>query len=139
MTVAETVGDRSPAKAASFRGTGFVFLWLNAVSYQLIGAADRFTYVWLVDGTLGAAAWASGLVVFALGAPVVLFVLVAGAMADRGDRRRQLLLSQVAGMIVTAITAVLTATGVMNVALAAVTAFAFGCAFAFAQPVRMSL
>ena len=139
MAVVEGAVNEPPSRTASFRGTGFTLLWLNAVSYQLIGAADRFTFVWLVDETLGAAAWAGGLVVFMLGAPVVLFVMIAGAMADRGDRRKQLLVSQVAGMVVTAITAVLVATEVMNVAYAAVTAFAFGCAFAFAQPVRMSL
>src|SRR6187402_861344 len=100
MNVAdETVanaGHRAPAHRAtpSFKGTGFTLLWLNAVSYQLIGAADRFTFVWLVEETLDAAAWAAGMVVFALGAPVVLFVLLAGAMADRGDRRKQLLVSQ---------------------------------------------
>lgn len=119
--------------------TAFVLLWLNAVSYQLIGAADRFTFVWLVDETLDAAPWASGFVVFMLGIPVVLFVLVAGALADRGDRRRQLLASQFAGMVVMATTAVLVGSGVINVALAAVMAFCFGVAFAFAQPVRMSL
>jgi len=139
MAVAEGVVGEPASRSASFKGTGFTLLWLNTVSYQLIGAADRFTFVWLVDETLGAAAWAGGLVVFMLGAPVVLFVLIAGAMADRGDRRKQLLVSQVAGMVVTAVTAVLVATEVMNVAYAAVTAFAFGCAFAFAQPVRMSL
>jgi MFS family permease len=141
MSIVEGVVDEPAGRgtALSLRGTGFTLLWLNAVSYQLIGAADRFTFVWLVDETLDAAAWASGFVVFMLGAPVVLFVLIAGAMADRGDRRRQLLASQVAGMVVTAATAILVGTGVMNVALAAVMAFAFGLAFAFAQPVRMSL
>jgi MFS family permease len=139
MTVAQGIIERGTANRASFRGTGFRLLWLNAVSYQLISAADRFTFVWLVDDTLDAPPWASGFVVFMLGFPVVLFVLLAGALADRGDRRRQLLASQFAGMIVMATTSVLVATGVINVALAAVMAFCFGLAYAFAQPVRMSL
>lgn len=131
---------RSPGSpAAKGLGTAFVLLWANAVSYQLIGAADRFTFVWLVDETLGAAPWASGFVVFMLGLPVVLFVLLAGALADRGDRRRQLLASQGAGTVIMAVTAALVGTGVINVGLAAAMAFCFGVAFAFAQPVRMSL
>jgi MFS family permease len=139
MNVAQGIIEPAPADRASFRGTGFRLLWLNAVSYQLIAAADRFTFVWLADDTLDAPAWASGFVVFMLGFPVVLFVLLAGALADRGDRRRQLLASQFAGMIVMATTALLVASGVINVALAAVMAFCFGLAYAFAQPVRMSL
>lgn len=141
MTVAPGITEPAEAAAArpSLRGTGFHLLWLNAVSYQLIGAADRFTFVWLVDETLDAAAWASGFVVFMLGLPVVLFVLVAGALADRGDRRRQLLASQLAGMVVMSATAVLVGTGVISVPLAALMAFCFGAAYAFAQPVRMSL
>jgi MFS family permease len=139
MNVAQGIIEPATAKRATFRGTGFRLLWLNAVSYQLIAAADRFTFVWLVDDTLDAPAWASGFVVFMLGFPVVLFVLFAGALADRGDRRRQLLASQFAGMIVMATTALLVASGVINVGLAAVMAFCFGLAYAFAQPVRMSL
>jgi MFS family permease len=139
MTVAQGIIEPGTANRVSFRGTGFRLLWLNAVSYQLIAAADRFTFVWLVDDTLDAPPWASGFVVFMLGFPVVLFVLLAGALADRGDRRRQLLASQFAGMIVMATTAVLVASGVINVALAAAMAFCFGLAYAFAQPVRMSL
>ena len=67
------------------RGTGFWLLWGNAVSIALVMSADRFTFEWLVGETLDASDLATGLVFFALGTPVFLFVLAAGAMADRHE------------------------------------------------------
>ena len=64
-------------------GTGFWLLWANAVMLALIVSADRFTFLWLVEDTLGSPSWASGLIVFAIGAPVCALVMTAGAMADR--------------------------------------------------------
>jgi MFS family permease len=114
-------------------------LWANSVAYQLIGSADRFTFAWLVTETLGKSERTSGFVVFCLGLPIFLLVLPAGALSDRGNRRRQIFASQFAGAAVTAIAAVLVWTERMNVPLAAVTALGFGTAFAFAQPVRSAL
>lgn len=67
-------------------GRPFVFLWCNSVTYQLVASADRFTFVWLSRETLGASRLVAGIVVFSLGIPMFLFVLAAGAMADRGTR-----------------------------------------------------
>lgn len=120
-------------------GRPFAFLWFNAVSFQLIATADRFTFVWLADDTLKTSSSVSGLIVFMLGLPMFLFVLPAGALADRGNRRLQLLASQAAGAVVTGGAAVLTATDRMTVPLAIVTALSFGLVLAFAFPVRSSL
>lgn len=126
-------------RASTLRGTGFWFLWANAVSLSLIVSADRFTFLWLVEDTLGSPTWASGLIVFALGAPVCALVLTAGALADRVDRRRMLLTTQTAGLVVVSVGAILVWTGVVNLATAVVVAVAFGTAVAFAMPVRSSL
>lgn len=120
-------------------GKPFAFLWFNAVAFQLIATADRFTFVWLAEDTLRTSSTVSGLIVFMLGLPMFLFVLPAGAIADRGNRRVQLLASQGAGAIVTGAAAVLTATETMNVPLAIITALSFGLVLAFAFPVRSSL
>lgn len=132
--------DAAPASSrSSLAGTGFVFLWANAVSLALITSADRFTFIWLVEDTLDQPAWASGLIVFALGAPVCAFVLTAGALADRLDRRRMLLTSQLAGLTVVGTAAGLSWAGAMSLPVALVVATAFGTVVAFAMPVRSSL
>ena len=124
---------------ASLRGTGFWLLWCNAISISLVGSADRFTFEWLVGSTLDAPDWASGLVLFCLGAPVFAFVLVAGALADRGNRRRMLLTTQIGGVVVLSISALMVWSGVASVPLACVVAGAFGMVAAFSQPVRSAL
>jgi MFS family permease len=129
----------APPARQTLRGTGFWLLWLNAVSLSLIVSADRFTFTWLVDDTLDGPKWASGVVIFALGLPVCLLVLTAGALADRVDRGRMLLVTQGAGMVVVSVAAVLVWTDVITLLLATVVAVAFGVVVAFAMPVRSSL
>lgn len=139
-TVTTSQRDAPVAGATgSLAGTGFWFLWANAVSLALIVSADRFTFLWLVEDTLGSPTWASGLIVFSLGAPVCALVLTAGALADRHDRRRMLLTTQAAGLGVVVVGAVLVWTEVINLGLAVVVAVAFGTVVAFAMPVRSSL
>ncbi len=131
--------DQPTTRDASLAGTGFWYLWITAVSFSLIVSADRFTFIWLVDDTLGSPTWASGLIVFALGAPVFALVLTAGALTDRLDRKKMLLVTQGAGMAVVAVGAVLVWAGVISLGLAVLLAIGFGTVAAFAMPVRSSL
>lgn len=131
--------DQSGTRNASLAGTGFWHLWITAVSFSLIASADRFTFIWLVDDTLGSPTWATGLIVFALGAPVFALVLTAGALTDRLDRKRMLLATQGAGLLVVSLGAVLVWTGVISLPLAVLLAVGFGAVAAFAMPVRSSL
>ena len=124
---------------ASLRGTGFWLLWANSLSIAMVMSADRFTFEWLVGETLDASDWASGAVLFALGIPVCVFVLVAGAMADRHDRRRMLMVTQFAGFVVLAASAATVWVGWASVGSAVLLALAFGTVVAFAQPVRGAL
>ena len=121
------------------RDTQFGWLWLNAVSFTLISTAERFTFVWLVIEVLNGPGWASGGILFALGLPVFLLVLPAGAIADRYDRRRLLLITQLAGALITLLSAVLLWTDQMTLPIAFGPAIALGCAMAFGMPVRSSL
>jgi MFS family permease len=114
-------------------------LWVNAVVFQLVASADRFTFVWLSDETLQATKGVTGFIVFMLGLPMFLFLLPAGAFADRGRKRFQLLASQAVTAIVSAVAAVLTWRDAMTIPLAIMVATAFGLSFAFAFPVRSSL
>jgi MFS family permease len=121
------------------RSTAFPLLWLSAFSYMLISTAERFTFTWLVIETLDGPSWAAGLVLFALGLPVFVFVLPAGALADRWDRKRMLMTTQLAGAAVTGLAALLVATGLMTVPLAVGCAALLGAATAFGTPIRSSL
>lgn len=121
------------------RRTAFWLLWANAVSVAMVMSADRFTFEWLVGDTLDASDSASGVVLFALGAPVVCFVLLAGAMADRHDRKRILLPTQFGGALVLALSALAVWTEVIDVPITMVFAVMFGTVMAFGQPVRSSL
>jgi len=137
--VAERDTVESAATSNSLRRTGFWLLWANAVSVSMVMSADRFTFEWLVAETLDASDSASGLVLFALGAPVVCFVLMAGAMADRHDRKRILLLTQFGGAVVLGLSALTVWTDIIDVPVTMLLAVLFGTVMAFGQPVRSSL
>ena len=137
--VAERDSVEAPAASNSLRRTGFWLLWANAVSVSMVMSADRFTFEWLVGETLDASDSASGLVLFALGAPVVCFVLMAGAMADRHDRKRIILLTQFGGAIVLGLSALAVWSDVIDVPITMLLAVLFGTVMAFGQPVRSSL
>lgn len=139
----EAVAERDTVESAvtsnSLRRTGFWLLWANAVSVSMVMSADRFTFEWLVGETLDASDSASGLVLFALGAPVVCFVLMAGAMADRHDRKRILLLTQFGGALVLGLSALAVWSDIIDVPVTMLLAVLFGTVMAFGQPVRSSL
>ncbi len=123
----------------SLRGTGFWLLWANAVSVSMVMSADRSTFEWLVGETLDAPDWASGMVLFALGLPVFVLVLMAGAMADRHDRKKILLWTQLGGAAVLSLAAIGVWTDVVRVPHTMVLALLFGTVMALGQPVRSSL
>lgn len=137
--VAERDHVSTEAASNSLRRTGFWLLWANAVSVSMVMSADRFTFEWLVGETLDASDSATGWVLFAMGAPVVCFVLLAGAMADRHDRKRILLVTQLGGAAALALSALAVWTDVINVPMTMVLAVMFGTVMAFGQPVRSSL
>jgi len=94
------VRPASPLSVRAFRN-----LWFNNVAFFLVVNAQRFVFGWLVlDGLLRSES-VQGLVVFTLGIPTALLVLQAGAWADRWDRRKMLIVTQIASGVVMAGTA----------------------------------
>ncbi len=89
----------------------FRFLWFNNIAFFIVANAERFAYSWLVLEGLDLGQREQGLVVFTLGLPAVLVTLHAGVWADRLDRRRLLMSTQLAGAAVMAVTAVLVGSG----------------------------
>lgn len=139
----------SRATFSAFRSRPFALLWANTFLFALSQAFQQFTLAWLAlkiseDGetvfglTLGAGT-AVGLVLFALGLPVLAFGLYAGALADRIDRRLLLFGSQLAGIGVTAAAAALMAAGLIGIWSTFALALLLGATLAFGQPVRMAI
>lgn len=85
------------------------------------------------------APWWLGAVGFARGLPLLFLSLYGGAVADRMDRRRLLLLSQPAALLVALGTAVLIAAGWMTLWLVLLTAFLGSAVMSFDQPTRQAL
>ncbi|MFK8025562.1 MAG: MFS transporter [Ilumatobacter sp.] len=136
MEATQRTAER-PANAITV--PAFRNLWSCNVAFFLVMNAQRFAFGWVVLDLLLLDEGAQGLIVFSLGAPVALLVLHAGAWADRWDRRRMLISTQLAGALVMAATAILIGSGHVTIAwLIALTLLA-GSAVAIGQPVRSSL
>jgi MFS family permease len=91
---------------SAFESRPFRLLWVNAFTFSLAQSIRQFSFVWLAL-EVGGSGQALGLVSFALGIPILLFVLPAGALTDRMDRRVLLFGSQAAALLVTAGAAVM--------------------------------
>jgi MFS family permease len=139
MTAAEQVTGASMRPANPLSVHAFRNLWFNNVAFFLVANAQRFVFGWLVlDGLLRSES-IQGLVVFTLGLPATLLVLQAGAWADRWDRRRMLIVTQIVGGAVMAATAIVVGTGTVDLAWVILSTLLAGSAAAIGSPVRSAL
>lgn len=133
-TQTETTKAANAITVPAFRN-----LWSCNVAFFLVMNAQRFAFGWVVLDLLLKDEGTQGLIVFTLGAPTALLVLQAGVWADRWDRKRMLVSTQLASAVVMAATAVLIGSGNVSIGwLIAVTLLA-GATTAIGQPVRSSL
>ena len=116
----------------------FRFLWFNAFSFYVARGMSMVAVSWLVLDMTDSR-FLVGAVLFAQGAPLALFSLPAGIMADRLDRRWLLIISQAATTAGTAILAVLIIAGVVTTWEIFVLSFFLGTAMALGQPSRQAL
>lgn len=124
---------------SAFQSRNFTLLWGNNFTFALSQSMRQLTFTWLALEWFKESGWSLGLVIFALGLPILLFGLPAGALADRIDRRVLLFASQVGGVAVTALAAVLVWVDVMTVPITMGLALALGVTVAFGQPVRVAI
>ena len=117
----------------------FRLLWANNVFYFLVINAQRFVFGWFVLDGLQRAEQDQGLTVFALGIPSIFIVLQAGVWADRLDRRKLLLGSQLGSLVAMAAFAVLQGLDQLTFGWVLVLAVVAGIAAAIGQPVRAAL
>lgn len=117
----------------------FRLLWANNVFYFLVMNAQRFVIGWFVLDGLDGNEQDQALAVFAFGIPSIFIVLHAGVWADRHDRRRLLIGSQVASLIAMAAFAALLEIDELTFKWVLLLAVAAGVAAAIGQPVRSAL
>ena len=139
MTTAERSADAAHRPANPLGVPAFRNLWFNNVAFFLVANAQRFVFGWLVLDGLLRSEGVQGLVVFTLGLPATFLVLQAGAWADRWDRRRMLIVTQLAGGAVMAGTAVVVGTGAVNLGWVILATLLAGSAAAIGSPVRSAL
>ncbi|HJP40678.1 MAG TPA: MFS transporter [Dehalococcoidia bacterium] len=134
----ETRGGLSLQTFVAFKSRPFRLLWFNQLSFVLSQSIRQFAFVWLVLEMDGGGQ-TLGLVAFALGFPILIFGLPAGALADRLDRRLLLFGSQIAALVITALAALLVWMDAMPLAATFVLAFLLGTSMAFGAPVRQAI
>ena len=125
---ATTASPWAPLRRTVFRNLWIAVLASNVGTWmQTVGAQ------WLVVGEPNAATWVS-LVQTATTLPVLLLALPSGALADRFDRRRLLLVVQVALFAVGCVLTALTALDLMPPPLLLVFTFLLGVGQALTLP-----
>ena len=139
MTTAEHAADTAVRPANPLTVRAFRNLWFNNVAFFLVLNAQRFVFGWLVlDGLLRSES-IQGLVVFTLGVPTALLVLQAGAWADRWDRRKMLIITQIASGVVMAGTAIAISADAISLGWVIVATLLAGSASAIGSPVRSAM
>ncbi len=122
----------------SLRIRDYRLLWLAQLNTSMGQWMDQVTRGWLIYQITGSA-FQLGLVTATRGLPLLLFGILAGALADRTDRRIQLVVAQVTNGVLNFILAVLVLTGNVQEWHVYVTAFLAGSVQAFQQPARQTL
>ena len=118
----------------------FRLLWLGALTSSIGTWMQKVAQSWLIVTMTGSSsAFYLGLDSFVGEAPILLFTLVGGVVADRRDRRHMMLVSQMVQMAVALLLAVLVFTGVIQIWMILTLSFVAGCAQAFGGPAYQSL
>lgn len=112
--------------------------WFSSASVLLNQFMTQITLAWLILEMTDSVRWVS-YAVFAFGLPSFVLTIPAGVLADRWDRRKQLILAQSIALANAVVLAVVAATGVITPYLALVFAMISGSTVAFSQPARQTL
>ena len=113
-------------------------MWSGACVSSIGTWLQRFAQSWLVYQISGSAWWL-GLDALLGESPIFLFALVAGAVADRVDRRKLLLMSQLIQMTCAAVLSVLFATHTVQLWHILAISFVVGSAQSFGAPAYQAL
>ena len=118
----------------------FRLLWFGALTSSIGTWMQKVAQAWLIVTMSGSSsAFYLGLDSFVGEAPILLFTLIGGVVADRRDRRHMMLTSQIVQMAVALLLAVLVFTETIQIWMIVSLSFLSGCAQAFGGPAYQSL
>jgi MFS family permease len=123
---------------AAFGHRDFSLLWGGAFVSNMGTLIHNTVLLWYVYQLTHANSWVAA-VNFANFAPIIIFVLWAGSLADRVDRRRLILWSQVVMMFAALTLGITTSLGVTNLWIIMVVTLVIGTAFALNFPAWRAL
>lgn len=138
---AESATATTAARTGTFRALrhrDYRLMWIGQLGHsasQWMEQVIRPVLVYEMTGSASAVAW----VVFMRMIPVLLFGVLAGAAADRFDKKRILFVTQSVTMSMHFVLAALVLSGWVELWQVYVTAIISGAAFAFNQPARQTL
>jgi MFS family permease len=140
-TIAAQVAPASvqmPRVVRALRHPDFRYFWAGNLLSNCGTWMQNIAQGWLVLELSNSAFWL-GVVGFAMSAPMLVFTLLGGVIADRVDRRRLMLRTQSAMMGFAFVLAALTWTKVVNVPEIVLLAFATGVAMSLNAPSYQAL
>ncbi len=127
-----------PTTFSSLQHRNYRLLWLGTLVSSSGDWMDQIAFNWLVYDLTGSAIYL-GLVNFCRMAPILLFTLIGGVVADRAERRRLMFVTQTVAMVLAFILAVLVSTGLVQIWMVMAIAASRGIMMSFNQPARQSL
>jgi MFS family permease len=126
--------------AVALTNRNFRLLWSGALLSSIGTWMQKIAQAWLIVTMTGSAsAFYIGLDSFVGEAPILLFTLIGGVVADRRDRRHMMLTSQVVQMGVALTLATLVYTELIQIWMVLALSFTTGLAQAFGGPAYQSL
>src|ERR671912_1054740 len=139
MPTQDAEGSDRPASALGpFRHRIFLAVWVASLASNFGGMIQSVGAAWLMT-SIGASADLIALVQASTTLPIMLFSLMAGAIADNFDRRKLMLASQLFLLTVSVTLALLAYDGLLTPWLLLAFTFLVGCGTAFNGPAWQSL
>jgi len=127
-----------PRMVRALRHRDFRYFWMGNFLSNIGTWMQNVAQGWLVLQLSNSAFWL-GMVGFAAAAPMLVFALIGGVIADHADKRRLLLTTQSAMMIFAFLLALLSSTQLITVPQIVVLAFATGLAMSLNSPAYQAL
>lgn len=127
-----------PATFSSLRHRNYRLLWTGTLISSSGDWMDQIALNWLMY-TLTNSPVYLGLLNFCRLAPILLFTLIGGVVADRVERRRLMFTTQSVAMVLALVLAILVSTGVVQVWMVLLIAAGRGIMLSFNMPARQSL